>query len=206
MLPFDFWLLAFVYWPLVIGYWPLSIAHWLLAIGHWLLSIAHCLLAFVFCLLSIDMTRAGKHIYAFLDDHLGIYDNPQGIEFCMNMDDSVFVIFPINPPPEPWIDYGLLYPSNEFNKFVRDFQFAGSQSLKRLTPDDLWTMYRKGKAEIYCTIVVKVIFYALYFRLTRRNTMIVRDDYDNEHELGEVFQYPAQFMEYTQSHFLHKEG
>jgi hypothetical protein len=152
------------------------------------------------------MTKAGRHIYAFLDNYLGIYDNPQGIEFCMNLDDSVFVIYPVNPPPEPWIDFGLLYPSNEFNKFVRDFHFAGARELKTMTPERLWGMYRKGKAEIYCTLCVQIIFHALYFRLTKKNTMIVRDDYDNEHEIGEVLQSPLQFMEYTQNHFLNKEG
>ena len=152
------------------------------------------------------MTKAEKHIYAFLDDHLGIYDNPQGIEFVMNNDDSVFVIIPLNPPPEPYVDFGLCYPSNDFYKFVRDFHFSGTLAVKALTIDNLWSMYYKGKVEIYCTIVVKVIFHVLYFRLTKNNTMIVRDDYDNEHEIFEVFKWPQQFLEYTQSHFLLKEG
>jgi hypothetical protein len=152
------------------------------------------------------MTKAEKNIYAFLDDHLGIYDNPQGIEFIMNIDDSVFVIHSLDPPPEPYADFGLFYPSAAFITFVSDFQFTGSRALKTLTPEHLWDMYHKGKAEIYCTLVVKIIFYALYFRLTKHNTMIVRDDYDQEHEIGEVFTSPYQFLEYTQSHFLYHEG
>ena len=152
------------------------------------------------------MTRAGKHIYTFLDDHLGIYDNPQGIEFIMNMDDSVFAVCPVNPPPEPYVDFGLLYPSQPFNTFVDDFQFSGTHALITMTPDKLWALYNKGKAEIYCTIVVKIIFYALYFRLTKNNRMIVRDDYDREHELGMVFTSPHQFLDYTQSHFLNEAG
>lgn len=152
------------------------------------------------------MTRAERNIYLFLDDHLGLYDNPHGLEFCMNIDDSVFVIHPINPPPEPWVDFGLLYPSNSFPRFMQDFHFKKPHELISLTPEHLWAMYKNGKAEIYCTIVVKIIFYALYFRLTKNNTMIVRDDYDNEHEVGEVFTSAHQFMEYTQSHFLLKEG
>ncbi|WP_205509889.1 hypothetical protein [Longitalea arenae] len=152
------------------------------------------------------MTRAEKDIYAFLDDHLGIYDNPHGIEFIMNMDDSVFVIHGLNPPPEPYADFGLLYPSAAFNTFVKDFKFANSRALATLTPGHLWQMYYEGKAEIYCTLVVKIIFYALYFRLTGHNTMIVRDENDQEHEIGEVFTSPHQFLEYTQSHFLQDEG
>lgn len=152
------------------------------------------------------MTRAGKHIYTFLDDHLGIYDNPQGIEFVMNMDDSVFVVSPVTPPPEPYVDFGLIYPSQPFNTFVNDFQFSGSRALITMTPDRLWALYNKGKAEIYCTIVVKIIFYALYFRLTKNNRMIVRDDYDREHELGMVFTSAHQFLDYTQSLFLNEAG
>jgi hypothetical protein len=152
------------------------------------------------------MTRAAKHIYTFLDDHLGIYDNPQGIEFVMNIDDSVFVVCPVNPPPEPYVDYGLIYQSQPFHTFVDDFQFSGTRALQVMTPAKLWRMYHTGKAEIYCTLVVKVIFYALYFRLGKNNTMIVRDDYDREHQLGMVLTSPQQFLEYTQSHFLTEVG
>src|SRR3954470_10800024 len=112
------------------------------------------------------MTRAAKHIYTFLDDHLGLYDNPQGIEFIMNMDDSIFVVSPINPPPEPYVDFGLIYPVQPFDTFIADFQFSGTRALQTMTADKLWALYNVGQAEIYCTLVVKVIFYALYFRLT----------------------------------------
>ena len=152
------------------------------------------------------MTRAGKHIYTLLDDHLGIYDNPQGIEFIMNVDDSVFVVCPINPPPEPYVDFGLMYPSQPFNKFIDDFQFSGTRALITMGDNKLWALYNTGQAEIYCTIVVKVIFYALYFRLAKNNKMIVRDDYDREHELGMVLTSPQQFLEYTQSNFLTEVG
>jgi hypothetical protein len=152
------------------------------------------------------MTRAGKHIYTLLDDHMGIYDNPQGIEFIMNMDDTVFVVYPINPPPEPYVDFGLMYPSQPFNKFVDDFKFSGTRALITMGANKLWALYNAGKAEIYCTIVVKVIFYALYFRLTKNNKMIIRDDHDREHELGMVLTSPQQFLEYTQGHFLTEVG
>jgi hypothetical protein len=89
---------------------------------------------------------------------------------------------------------------------MQDFRFHHSQELVSLTPAHLWSMYYNGKAEIYCSIVVKIIFHALYFRLTKNNTMIVRDDHDHEHEVGEVFHHPYQFLEYVQSHFLLNEG
>lgn len=152
------------------------------------------------------MTRAERNIYLFLDDKLGLYDKPHGLEFCLNIDNSVFVIHPLHPPPEPWFDFGLLYPCNPFNTFVQDFHFKKSQELIALTPAHLWNMYQNGKVEIYCTLVVKIIFHALYFRRTKNNRMIVRDDHDNEHEIREVFTYPHQFATYTQSHFVHYEG
>ena len=152
------------------------------------------------------MTRAERNIYTFLDDHLGLYHNPHGLEFCMNMDDSVFVIHPLNPPPEPWVDFGLLYNSSPFFTFMQDFKFHHSHELISLTPAHLWAMYYNGKAEIYCSIVVKIIFHGLYFRRTKNNSMIVRDDHDKEHEVREVFHHANQFMEYTQNHFLNTEG
>ncbi len=148
------------------------------------------------------MTRAAKHIYTLLDEHLGIYDNPQGIQFVMSFDDTVFVVKPINPPPEPYIDYGLLYPPNPFETFVDDFQFSGSRALTTMTPNKLWALYKLGKVEIYCTLVVGIIFYVLYFRLGKNNTMIVREENDREHELGMVLTSPQQIVDYTQNHFF----
>ena len=122
------------------------------------------------------------------------------------MDDSVFVVSPINPPPEPYVDFGLIYPDQPFETFVDDFQFSGTRALQTLTHEKMWVLYHTGKVEIYCTLVVKVIFYALYFRLTKNNRMIVRDDYDREHQLGMVFTSPQQFLEYTQSRFYQDGG
>jgi hypothetical protein len=99
-----------------------------------------------------------------------------------------------------------MYPPTAFTKFVRDFQFTGIQGLKDLTQADLETMYQNGKVEIYCTLCIQVIFHALYFSISKRNTMIVRDDNDNKHEVGEIFHSPIQFMEYTTNHFLLQEG
>jgi len=151
------------------------------------------------------MTRAGRNIYEFMDDHLGIYNNPQGLEFCMNVDESIFVIHNL-PSPEEFFDFGLLYDSMPFSKFLRDFKFTGTRDVKELPPDRLWEMYYAGKVEIFCTLCANIIFHALYYRLTKRNTMIVRDDYDQEYELGEVLTTPRQFLEHTQQHFLMTEG
>ena len=152
------------------------------------------------------MNRACKYIYDFLDDHLGIYDNQQGLEFVMNIDDTVFVVYDVKDPPlEAYIDFGLVYPSNTIVNFVRDFNFINTRQLKALSPGHLWEMYYKGKVEIYCTITVKVIYFSLSFRL-QGNKMIVRDDEDKEYELGEILQTPKQFAEYTQQQFLLHEG
>gem|GEM_PF-4374502 len=75
-----------------------------------------------------------------------------------------------------------------------------------MTPARLWALYHKGKAEMYCTIVAKFIFYTLYFRLTKNNQMIVHDDFDCEHRLGMVFTNPHQFLDYTQNHFYQRSG
>lgn len=122
------------------------------------------------------MTRAERNIYTFLDDHLGLYHNPHGLEFA----------------PSP--------------TFMQDFQFHHSHELISLTPAHLRAMYYHGKAEIYCAIVAKIIYHGLYFRLTKNNSMIVRDDHDKEHEVHEVFHHANQFMNYTQDHFLYTEG
>ena len=144
------------------------------------------------------MDKTSKYVYDFLDDHLGLYNNQQGIEFVVNNDDTVFVNYWIKDPSlEAHIEFGLFYSSESFNDFINDFRFAGTRALKALSPDRLWEMYNKGQAEVYCIVAEKENFYMLYFRRTG-NTMIVRDEHDNEYELEEILQTPRQFVEYTQ--------
>lgn len=143
------------------------------------------------------LNKAGKRIYDFLDDHIGIYHNQQEIEFIVHIDNSVSVAYAIKDPPlSANINLGLCYDSNSFSNFMYDFQFTGTRALKALSPDRLWEMYYKGQAEIYCIFEMKKIYFALYFKLNG-NTMVVHDDYDNEYELGEILQMPRQFAAYT---------
>jgi hypothetical protein len=147
------------------------------------------------------MSRTSKYIYHFLDAHLGVYNNWNGIEFVVNNDDSVIVNYWIkDPPQEDSIEFGLCYTSNTFNEFLRDFRFAGTHELRTLTPRHLWEMYHNGQAAIYCIIAENKNFFVLYFTL-EGNTMIVQDDYDNKYELNEILQTTEQFTAYTRQQF-----
>src|SRR5690349_5421616 len=129
------------------------------------------------------MSRTSKYIYRFLDAHLGVYNNWNGIEFVVNNDDSVIVNYWIKDPPlEENIEFGVCYTSNNFNDFLRDFRLAGTHELKALTPHRLWEMYHKGQAAIYCIIAENKNFLALYFKL-EDNRMIVQDDHEKTYVL-----------------------
>ena len=152
------------------------------------------------------MDRATKNIYSFLDDHLGSYNNRQGIEFVVNVDDSVIVNHVIKDLPlSEFFEFGLYYNSNDFPEFMRDFGFTSTQQLKRLTPDRLWEMYYNGQAETYCIFAGKMVYIALYFRLAG-NKMIVCDDHDNQYELAEILQSPIEIVTYTQQRMLQNRG
>jgi hypothetical protein len=153
------------------------------------------------------LDKSEKYIYNFLDNQLGVYNNRQGIEFVVNNDDSVNVNYWIKEAPleDTIFEFGLCYTSNNFNHFMRDFEFTSTQQLKALSPDHLWTMYYKGQVEFYCMISGKVIYFALYFKL-EDNKIIVHDDHDNAYEPDEILQTPLQFIEYTQQQFLHYKG
>ena len=143
------------------------------------------------------INSAGKYIYDFLEDHSGMYYNRKRIEFVVNNDDSVLVNYVITDPPQlDYIEFGLCYISNNFSEFMRDFGFTVTHELKALSPNRLWEMYYKGKAEIYCLLSVKMTYFALSFRLAG-NKMIVRDEYDNEYELDKILKTPKQFIKYT---------
>ena len=148
------------------------------------------------------MDRASKYIYSFLDSHLDSYNNRQGIEFAVNVDDSVIVNYVIKDLPlSEYFEFGLCYTSNDFNEFMRDFGFTGTQQLKALSPEHLWEMYYKGQAEFYCIIAGKTVYITLYFRLAG-NKMIVSDDHDNQYELTRLLQTPSDFITYTQQQLL----
>ena len=149
------------------------------------------------------MNTASKYIYIFLDDHLGLYNNPQGIEFVVHNDDTVFVNYLIEDPTLPaYIEFGLCYPNNDFNNFVRDFRLTGTHALQALSPHHLWELYYTGQAEIYCIVSEKRFYFTMYFRLTE-NKMMVHDEDNAPYELGEIFQTPGQFVEYTEQQALH---
>jgi hypothetical protein len=148
------------------------------------------------------MNTASKYIYIFLDDHLGLYNNPQGIEFVVHNDDTVFVNYLIEDPTLPAnIEFGLCYTSNDFNDFIGDFRLTGVHALNALTPDRLWEKYYTGQAEIYCILAEKGIYCTMYFRLSG-NKMIVHDDNNAPYELNEILQTPRQFAAYTEQQAL----
>lgn len=152
---------------------------------------------------TINLNKAGKDIYNFLDDEGVTYNNKQHIEFIVHIDDAVTVNYVIKDPQlvVEYIDFGLCYDSDTFSNFMHDFGFSNLRALKALSPDRLWEMYYKGQAEFFCIFEVKKIYLELYFRL-RDNKMIVHDDHNNEYELGEILQTPRQFVEYTQKKVL----
>jgi hypothetical protein len=148
------------------------------------------------------MSRASKHIYDFLDGHLGVYNNRNEVEFVVNNDDSVIVNHWIKEPPLGVLECGLCYTSDNFHDFLHDFKFAGTRALKAFTPDDLWAMYYNGQAEFYCIISSKVIYFSLYFRLEGNKT-IIHDDHDNEYIPNKNLQTPQDFIDYTMKQFMH---
>ncbi|MCS3801014.1 hypothetical protein [Niastella sp. OAS944] len=152
------------------------------------------------------MTTLAKRIYLFLDDQCGRYLNSNLIEFNLNIDNTIFVMHCINPPPEEYADFGLYYPHNTLDDFAREFEVTSVRQLKTITAEQFWILYNKGKAEVYCSIVAGVIFYAVYFRLTNNQTMIVRDDYNRQKELKTILTTPKQFIEYAQGFFWENEG
>jgi hypothetical protein len=152
------------------------------------------------------LDRATQSIYNFLDDHVGSYNNRQGIEFAVNIDDSVIVNYVIKDLPlSENFEFGLCYTSKNFNEFILDFGFTGTKQLKALTPDHLWELYYKGQAEFYCIIAGKMVYITLYFKLAG-NKMIVSDDHDNIYELSKLLQTPIEFVTYTQQQFLNYKG
>jgi hypothetical protein len=132
-----------------------------------------------------------------MEEHLGIYDNPNGVEFVMDPDGNMYTSS--NWPGEQTAEevvVRLSFDSETIDDFVTAFNLTSVQQLPTITPLDLMELYQQGKAEVFSAIDSGLIFYPLYFRKLK-NKMVARDDYDREHEVEVSLETAEQFKTYT---------
>jgi hypothetical protein len=144
------------------------------------------------------MNPAAKQLFEFIDEFVPQYINPEGVEFTLHCDGSVYVNFAWDDKVEnKCLEFGLSYYNEDFESFLNDFSITSLPQLKAVAKEKLWALYYKGKGEVYCSI--GTYFYnsfELHFR-RKENRIIAKNDEEEGYEVQEVLKTPRQFMQYT---------
>jgi hypothetical protein len=146
------------------------------------------------------MTPAAQQIFDYMEAFVPQYNNPQGIEFTLFTDRSVYVVFAWDDKLEDrCLEFGISYYTKDFKTFLDDFSITTIQQLKALTKEKLWELYYKGVGEVYCSFGA---YFSNSFELhfcSKENRIIAKSDEGGDHEVQEVLKTPRQFMQYTYS-------
>jgi hypothetical protein len=144
------------------------------------------------------MTPAAQQIFDFIEEFIPQYVNPHGIEFTLNADKSVYVVFAWDDKlQDRCLEFGITYYNKDFMTFLDDFRISSIQQLKALTKEKLWELYHKGKGEVYCSFGA---YFNNSFELhfcSKENRIIAKSNEGQGHEVHETLKTPRQFMRYT---------
>jgi hypothetical protein len=152
----------------------------------------------------IIMNTLTQQLYDYLETFLPQYSNPDGVDFALNPDDSIYVVFAWDDKlKDTCLEFGIAYYVNDFKTFVEDFKLTSLQQLKQVTRETLWELYNAGKGEVFCS-------FGLYFdnsselHFRRRGSkLIAKNGLDESHEVHEILTTPRQFIQYAYAHTPH---
>lgn len=146
------------------------------------------------------MNTIEQEVYDFMENHLGIYDNPHDIEIAM---DSNSISLESRWPGQDAkgdMYVGLWFESETIAEFIQIFGITSVACMNTITPFVMLNLYQKGLTEIYCCIDTSLTFYSLYFN--KQNDMVLaKNDEGLMNEVTEDLETPEQFMQYTLNHF-----
>jgi hypothetical protein len=132
-----------------------------------------------------------------MDEHLGVYQNPNGIEFCQHPDLSFCLAcdWPGESHDSP-ISVSLAYECDTTLEFVEAFALKQIIDIDRITPLTVLELYKKAKAEVSCMINDSKS-YSLTFKIRGNKLFAITDPGGDEHQVPELIQDPDRFKEYT---------
>ena len=137
-------------------------------------------------------------IYDFIEAFQPQYINPHGVEFTLNPDSSVYVVFAWDDKhQDQCLEFGICYYNTNFETFLEHFRISSIQQLKSLTKAKLWDLYHTGNAEVFCSFGVHFNnSFQLHFH-NKENRIIASNGKGEGHEVNEPLKTPRQFMQYT---------
>src|SRR5262245_11236728 len=101
----------------------------------------------------------------FLEDFIGSYLNPHGVEILLNSDSSVFLatLWP-EVQTEESVTIELIVDLATLDEFITLFGIVRVADLGHITPYLLLALYRQEKAEVCVSLDGANYYYPLYFR------------------------------------------
>jgi hypothetical protein len=144
------------------------------------------------------MDTATLPIYNFIEAFQPQYINPHGVEFTLNADSSVYVVFAWDDKhQDQCLEFGICYSNTNFEAFLESFRITSIQQLKSLTKAKLWDLYHTGNAEVFCSFGVHFNnSFQLHFH-NKEHRIIASNAAGEDHEVHEPLKTPRQFMQYT---------
>lgn len=144
------------------------------------------------------MNPEAQQIFDFIDEFIPQYKNPNGVEFTLNCDKSIYVVFAWDDKhKDRCLEFGISYYNEDFKSFLSDFSISSIQQLKSLTREKLWELYYQGKGEVYCSFGTHFYnSFDLHF-IRDEDRIIAKSDKGDSHEVHEILKTPRQFMQYT---------
>jgi hypothetical protein len=131
----------------------------------------------------------------FLDDHGTCYQNSNNIDFD-RMDDCIMVSYTdCHRSDHKHVDFFLSYEKN-FQRFMIDYSIKEPKDFDKVTPGQLWNLFRQGKGKIYCGLDCGLIYFSLYFRYEDQK-LFATGEHDVKQEVIESLQSVEDFTNYT---------
>lgn len=142
-----------------------------------------------------------EEICDFMEEQMGIYYNPHGVEIVMMPDN--FICIGAGWPGsenEDEVSIELGFETEIIEEFTEAFGITSARQMHLITPSALLHLYQRGKAVISCYIDRSNLYYVLYFR-KQKNKIFAKDSAGAEHEVTASPETPQQFISYTKQYF-----
>jgi hypothetical protein len=138
------------------------------------------------------------------------YINPHNVQLIWLSDELITVVGPYSKKikdPDIEIEYsfiGMVHTdfANIFAIDVTNMKKA-QQQMDAITSEQMEALYRRGMADLSCSILIKKNFYSLYFQLQNGNMKAYDDTNDILLRVPTVLEAPEDLVKFTKDHFQH---
>lgn len=129
----------------------------------------------------------------------GPYDTKNNLSIEIATDGFLQIAgnFPGFTHPEIIVETNLHCP---IDQGIQLLSLKTEEDIDAVSANRLLELYQEGEAEVFCCVDQIKIFY-LRFKKKGSGTVVFNDDDNSEHEISQLLQTPADFINYTCTYF-----